>query len=92
MDWILPAVAEAISEVEREAAEAQEDPQAEAYEAHEASTTGGIHESREANADGWPVHFYSLWKVQAGINRRELLERDRLGGEARSRQPEEPRR
>ncbi len=50
MDWILPAVAEAISEVEREAAEAQEDPQAEAYEAHEASTTGGIHESREANA------------------------------------------
>ena len=50
MDGLLHAVAEAISQAEREAAEAQEDPQAEAYGAQEASTTRGIQKNREENA------------------------------------------
>jgi len=50
MDGLLQAVAEAISRAEREVREAEEDPQAEAYGAHEASTERGIQENREANA------------------------------------------
>jgi hypothetical protein len=50
IDGILQAVAEAISEAEREVAEAKEGPQAETYGPQEASTARGIHEAREANA------------------------------------------
>ena len=50
MDGPLQAVADAISRAEREAADGQEDPQAEAYGAQEARTARDIHEHREANA------------------------------------------
>ena len=47
---LLEAVAEDISQAEREAADAQEDPQAKAYGAQEASTSRDTQENREANA------------------------------------------
>jgi len=50
MDGILQAMAEAISEAEREATAATEDPQEGVQGAHDAATAGAIHETREANA------------------------------------------
>ena len=50
MDGILQAVAEAISEAEREGADATEDPQAGIYGAQDATTAEAMHETREANA------------------------------------------
>jgi len=79
MDELLQAVAKAISQAEREAGEAEEEPHSGLVERRRTRQQGAHWKTGRRTRDKWLIHSYKLWKAHVVTSRGVLREKDLLG-------------